>query len=636
MVRCRLPSGFAEYLGELKDTEFLKDASSQASLKNRASTREGVAEGNDMGHTEEWAQFWMSGDCEQGAPFIAESAAEFGISAEEVATAYGRFFVEVDVRELDCDQLFGRCAPSLPGMMGKMTDTHLLFAQPGILTPEVWVEKAGQDSFEVHCHAPSPFYACWLKGVIEQAASTYFSNLGAEATILPKNIEAGPWHRALLVTTQDESRRHAFDGDVAGSVSMQSRRLDCDAAASVSMGRRHALDGDTTGSVGIQSLQSDGDAAGAVSMDSRHALDGDASGPVSMGKRHALDSGTAGSVSMQSRQSDGDVAGAVSTQSRRSTGDTAASVSMARRYALDGYTAGSVSMQCRQFDGDSAVLESKQIAYGLEASEYSKLFPFHIVFNKDCQVVQAGKALLRLYPSLAESNIFAGNFFQIVQPAIVTWNFDQMLVHAGRNTAVTLATVDKLELKGTFIKSVVRLGGKEKTVVQFVGAPVLKQSQGIYLTDLTHHDFSAELVLVRQMFGSFQDTFEDEMDGLMAANDELVAKNAKLNELVLASARGGRPPPKSSMPLAGTPAALAIWMIDIIIQGGPETAPSLGPWSVSLYLLHFLPMLILLLRENFKKMRVKNIDVFFRNRAELVIEVPPPETQLKTMYTASR
>lgn len=134
---------------------------------------------------------------------------------------------------------------------------------------------------------------------------------------------------------------------------------------------------------------------------------------------------------------------------------------------------------------------------------FCKAFPFHIIFDKNFEIVQLGSALVRLLGGhIVNGNRRLNDYFELIRPRI-KWNF--CTIQAQCNAAFLLHLSASIAEK---IKRVLNLTGQmidlpESECILYVGSPVVDnlehlQKQGLYLSDIPIHDATRDLILVSE------------------------------------------------------------------------------------------------------------------------------------------
>jgi guanylate cyclase soluble subunit alpha len=134
---------------------------------------------------------------------------------------------------------------------------------------------------------------------------------------------------------------------------------------------------------------------------------------------------------------------------------------------------------------------------------FCKAFPFHIIFDRNFEIVQMGSALVRILGgALLNGNRRLSDYFTLVRPEI-KWNFRSS--QAQCNSSFLLHLNSSISEK---IKQVINLTGQmidmpESECILYVGSPVVEnlehlRKQGLYISDIPIHDATRDLILVSE------------------------------------------------------------------------------------------------------------------------------------------
>ncbi|GAX73385.1 hypothetical protein CEUSTIGMA_g838.t1 [Chlamydomonas eustigma] len=165
-----------------------------------------------------------------------------------------------------------------------------------------------------------------------------------------------------------------------------------------------------------------------------------------------------------------------------------------------------ISLRPHNSDGlmhDANQPNQEDVAYALlhyspSPSLFYKLFPFHLVVDRDMRVVQAGSGLLRLMRSSGlQPGALASDHFKFKVP-YAAWEFEE-LSNLGASCCL-LRTKIGLELKGGFDQTVMPDG---QPALLFTGSPRVKdltelQSHKLFLSDIPPHDMSSDFVVMAE------------------------------------------------------------------------------------------------------------------------------------------
>ena len=139
----------------------------------------------------------------------------------------------------------------------------------------------------------------------------------------------------------------------------------------------------------------------------------------------------------------------------------------------------------------------------IDMATFCKAFPFHIIFDKNFEIVQLGSALVRLLDGdLINSNNRLSDYFELIRPSI-EWSFRS--IQAQCNSSFLLHLTGSIAEK---IKRAIKLTGQminlpESECILYVGSPVVEnlehlQKQGLYISDIPIHDATRDLILLSE------------------------------------------------------------------------------------------------------------------------------------------
>ncbi|EDV24636.1 uncharacterized protein TRIADDRAFT_56641 [Trichoplax adhaerens] len=191
-------------------------------------------------------------------------------------------------------------------------------------------------------------------------------------------------------------------------------------------------------------------------------------------------------------------------------------------------------------DLDAAAMSEDML---IGSSTFCKAFPFHIMFDRDLNIQQAGTSVARVIPHMLNQQFKFSHLFDLVRPQM-EFNFDSVLSHI--NTVFVLKThdgfLDVSQLKSSSEifrannQSVLRLKGqmlyiKESDVMLFLCSPSVGnlddlQGRGLYLSDIPIHDATRDLILLSEQFKAEYELTQK----LEVLTDELQNTYRKLEE----------------------------------------------------------------------------------------------------------
>ncbi|XP_065076633.1 guanylate cyclase soluble subunit beta-1-like [Ochlerotatus camptorhynchus] len=155
--------------------------------------------------------------------------------------------------------------------------------------------------------------------------------------------------------------------------------------------------------------------------------------------------------------------------------------------------------------------KEQQADYQLVAKEpmispttFCKVFPFHLMFNRDLIVVQAGKSVSRVIPKISEQNCPLLTIFEAIRPHLEL-SFGNILAHINtiyvlKTKAGVMAISERyLRLKGQMMYI------PESDLILFQCYPSVMNlddltKKGLHISDIPLHDASRDLVLLSEKF----------------------------------------------------------------------------------------------------------------------------------------
>lgn len=169
--------------------------------------------------------------------------------------------------------------------------------------------------------------------------------------------------------------------------------------------------------------------------------------------------------------------------------------------------------------GNQLSLEPK-----ISPMSFCKAFPFHVIFDRNLMVIQAGDSVCRVLPQLTEEDVNFGDLFQCVRPQI-EFTLDSVLAHI--NTVFVMKTkqgileVEESPKTSTFGSRKgsngeeylnLRLKGQmlymeESDLVLYLCSPSVLdldnlQSKGLFISDIPIHDSTRQLILLSEQFAA--------------------------------------------------------------------------------------------------------------------------------------
>jgi guanylate cyclase soluble subunit beta len=189
-------------------------------------------------------------------------------------------------------------------------------------------------------------------------------------------------------------------------------------------------------------------------------------------------------------------------------------------------------------DSDSAAMSDDTDSDDLISDEplispmsFCKIFPFHVIFNRNLLITQVGDCITKLAPQCLGTNCRLQDIFRLNQPQI-EMNFDQICHHSNivfvlsfrhdlnpssrmssksRRKHNLMSSAESLhENDSSWDKAKMRLKGQmlyivESDQVMFICSPYVSNLEdlhdnGLFLSDIPVHDATRDLVLLSEQF----------------------------------------------------------------------------------------------------------------------------------------
>ncbi|ESP02185.1 hypothetical protein LOTGIDRAFT_111502, partial [Lottia gigantea] len=185
----------------------------------------------------------------------------------------------------------------------------------------------------------------------------------------------------------------------------------------------------------------------------------------------------------------------------------------------------------------------------ISPSSFCRLFPFHIMFDENLIIRQAGNSFIRVLPNTIDNKKIT-DLFEMIRPQM-DFNFDNILSHINTiyvlRTKVNVVDLDALEgdTLPTQDTSKMRLKGqmiyvKEAGCMLFLCSPSVINlddlcRRGLYLSDIPLHDATRDLVLLSEQFEAeykLTQKLEILTDKLKQTHRELATEKAKTDRLM--------------------------------------------------------------------------------------------------------
>ncbi|XP_064482201.1 guanylate cyclase soluble subunit beta-1-like isoform X1 [Ornithodoros turicata] len=143
----------------------------------------------------------------------------------------------------------------------------------------------------------------------------------------------------------------------------------------------------------------------------------------------------------------------------------------------------------------------------ISPATFCRAFPFHVMFDRNLVVMQAGTSVTRVLPTLTQENSKITDFMELVRPHM-DFTFDNILSHI--NTVYVLRTRGSQVIENGKEHTRMRLKGQmqyvpETDLMLFLCSPSVLNlddlnRRGLYLSDIPLHDATRDLVLLSEQF----------------------------------------------------------------------------------------------------------------------------------------
>lgn len=180
---------------------------------------------------------------------------------------------------------------------------------------------------------------------------------------------------------------------------------------------------------------------------------------------------------------------------------------------------------------------------------FCRIFPFHLMFDRDLIIRQAGNSISRVLPEVTRPGCKMTEFLEMIRPHL-DFTFDKILSHI--NTIYVLRTKEGLmeyrtrdNKEATAEQSRMRLKGQmlhlpENDLMMFLCSPSVLNlddltRRGLYLSDIPVHDTTRDLVLLSEQFEAeykLTQALEILTDKLQQTYRELESEKQKTDRLL--------------------------------------------------------------------------------------------------------
>lgn len=147
--------------------------------------------------------------------------------------------------------------------------------------------------------------------------------------------------------------------------------------------------------------------------------------------------------------------------------------------------------------------------------QVNKVFPFHMVVDKDCSIVSIGKSLSKIGLKLEGDNFFTR--FEVKRPRLSKNDFEALSSHLDKMIILKSSEGSGLILKGEFLEY------EESFSLIFVGSPMFHTIDQLKENNLSLHDFAHHDPSIDHLHGlKSQEITNNEIDELLVKNNSLL------------------------------------------------------------------------------------------------------------------
>ncbi|XP_022663636.1 guanylate cyclase soluble subunit beta-1-like isoform X2 [Varroa destructor] len=138
----------------------------------------------------------------------------------------------------------------------------------------------------------------------------------------------------------------------------------------------------------------------------------------------------------------------------------------------------------------------------ISPATFCRAFPFHVIFDKDLIVVQAGTSITRILPNMLQDSL--SNFMELVQPHMPLTRAN-ILEHTNTVFVLRIKGPDSTRFASRMILKGQMSPTGEDDLILFLCSPSVfnlddLNCKGLYLSDIPLHDATRDLVLLSEQF----------------------------------------------------------------------------------------------------------------------------------------
>ncbi|KAL5013034.1 hypothetical protein ScPMuIL_011585 [Solemya velum] len=170
---------------------------------------------------------------------------------------------------------------------------------------------------------------------------------------------------------------------------------------------------------------------------------------------------------------------------------------------------------CTACSEQGAISKSPKSLIGV--STFCRVFPFHIILNRDLQIIQLGTAVAKmLSPPKQHRGLELLTYFHIISPHLDAVTFVELLSRVNSPFVLQTTPLHNVTQNTTFKGEIIYLA--ESDSILFLGSPSVEKLdqlmvKGLYISDLPIHDATRDVILVGEQTRA-QDGLKKRMEQL--------------------------------------------------------------------------------------------------------------------------
>ncbi|XP_055342760.1 guanylate cyclase soluble subunit beta-1-like [Paramacrobiotus metropolitanus] len=195
---------------------------------------------------------------------------------------------------------------------------------------------------------------------------------------------------------------------------------------------------------------------------------------------------------------------------------------------------GSDTVEAQRNDEELVNTMSKKTGF-MSPLTFTELFPYHILFDRDFNVLQCGQVLFRVMPWILDADSKLNSWARIARPYI-TLTYEHILDHLNTTflLEVTSAADEKFRLNGQIIHLL------ESDLLLFIGSPYVVSLDDLYrkgfsIADIALYDAKRDFLLASETFDEERKLFkrlEDLTNNLQETARLMAVEKARTDQLI--------------------------------------------------------------------------------------------------------